>query len=66
MNKEFTDINLAILVNVLLMVSTVIGGVFEDFIHILMFIWITFQSELKESWVQIKSIFDFVAIRLFC
>ena len=56
--KELANVELTILINTSLKVRTEIRCIPKNFIHILMFVWIAFQSELQKGSIKIKSIFN--------
>ena len=42
MDQKLTNVNLAIFINIFLMLSTIVCSVFEDFIDVLVFVGVAF------------------------
>lgn len=63
-SQELSDIHLAVFVDASLVVSTVVRGVAQNVIDILMFFRVALQSELQESSIQIKGASDLTCLRV--
>jgi hypothetical protein len=61
-DEELADVNLAVFVNRRLILGTVVGGILQDFIDILVLGGVAFEGELQEGAVQIKRVLDFARV----
>lgn len=60
--QEFADIKLTVLIDACLVLRTVVRGISQNVIYILMLIGVAFQGKLQESRIQIQSVFDFISL----
>lgn len=63
--QELSDIHLAVFVDASLVVSTVVRGIAQNVIDILMLFRVAFQSELQKGSIQIKGASDLTCLRVF-
>lgn len=63
-DEELADINLAVFVDRGLVLGTVVRGILQDFIDILVFGGVAFERELQKGAVQIKRVLDFARVRI--
>ena len=63
-DEELADVNLAVFVDRGLVLGTVVRGILQDFIDILVLGGVAFERELQKGAVQIKRVLDFTRVRI--